>query len=211
MTKITKVIMDNCDDPDISPLVMLIKFPNLKKISAMNRKETTHLLVDIKLLQEMLMFEQIRPKSLPIERINIYHYFMDYETHLDAYQRTWDRISIHPHVQLDIKICGYLAQETELERELSLLEQRIQMLEIQQQEDRPMQNTQNTSRCQRIVKVDAQCWSCGYPFDTCWKCTPICEGCKSKRIPPAANDNQIRLKSRKKVQTNTVDEFSVFE
>lgn len=213
--------MDDCDDPDLSPLIMLIKFPNLRILSAINRKETLNLEVDIKLLQEMLRFEQIKPKSLPIEKVNIYHYYMDYETHLDVYQRTWNRISMHSNVALDIKICGYLPQdqdEDELERELSLLEQRIQKLQMQQNNRRPTQTEEvQISRCQRIVSVSAQCWYCGYHFNRCWRCVPVCEGCQLKRMPPMANDNQIRLKNRKKIsmaahQTAIADEddFSVF-
>lgn len=223
--------MDGNDDPDFSPIIMLIKFPHLRKLSATNRKENTNLEVDIKLLQEMLKFDSVKPKSLPIEKISIYHYYMDYEPHLPTYQKTWNRLSIHPHVELDIKTCGYLPddqKETELEKELSLLEQRIQRLQMQQQEngrhnrqqrnDLDQQNElyRNIDKCQRIVCVSAQCWSCGFHFDRCWKCVPVCGGCKIKRIPPMANDNQIRLKDRRKVLLKNQlpadeDDFSVFD
>lgn len=220
--------MDDNDDPDFSPIIMLIKFPHLRKLSAKHRKENTNLEVDIKLLQEMLKFKDVKPGSLPIEKLNIYHYYMDYEPHLATYQKTWNKISIHPHVELDIKICGYLPpdqKENELERELTLLEQRIQRLQTQengrsphrtrQTEDNPHPLFQNIDKCQRIMCVTAQCWACGHPFDRCWKCVPVCEGCKIKRIPPMANDNQIRLKNRRKITPKNQlvadeDDFSVF-
>ncbi|KAI8640991.1 hypothetical protein BD408DRAFT_224062 [Parasitella parasitica] len=218
--------MDDNDDADLSPIIMLIKFPLLRKLSAKNRKENTNLEVDIKLLQEMLKFESLKPNSLPIEKLNIYHYYMDFEPHLLAYQKTWNKLSIHPHVELDIKHCGYLPEdqkETELEQELSLLEQRIQRLQMQQEEHNRQEQWPGDSRlqhrvdrCQRILCVEAQCWSCGYRFEHCWKCVPVCQGCKGKRIPPMANDNQIRLRYRRQFQpTHQVmadeDEFSVFE
>lgn len=220
--------MDDNDDPDFSPIIMLIKFPQLRRLSARNRKENTNLEVDIKLLQEMLKFNSVKPGSLPIEKLNIYHYYMDYEPHLASYQKTWNKLSIHPHVELDVKICGYLPEdqkENELERELSLLEQRIQRLQMQQQGSHTRGNRiaegENNNdyivveKCQRIMCTTAQCWSCGYHFDRCWKCVPVCGGCKIKRIPPMANDNQIRLKNRRRVQPKgqlvaDEDDFSVF-
>lgn len=224
--------MDDCDDADLSPIVMLIKFPHLRKLSARNRKENTNLEVDIKLLQEMLKFGTIKPNSLPIEKLNIYHYYMDFEPHLQAYQKTWNKLSIHPHVELDIRHCDYLPEdqkETELEQELSLLEQRIQRLQMQQTghssrltsqqqqtDDSRLLPPRRIERCQRILCIDAHCWSCGYHFEHCWKCVPVCQGCKIKRIPPMANDNQIRLKHRRrqfllKQQVKAdEDEFSVF-
>ncbi|CEP15587.1 hypothetical protein [Parasitella parasitica] len=219
--------MDDNDDADLSPIIMLIKFPRLRKLSARNRKENTNLEVDTKLLQEMLKFGSLKSNSLPIEKLNIYHYYMDFEPHLLAYQKTWNKLSIHPHVELDIRHCGYLPddqKETELEQELSLLEQRIQRLQTQQEGQRRATQEQQPDdprfksridRCQRILCVDAQCWSCGYHFEHCWKCVPVCQGCKGKRIPPMANDNQIRLKYRRQLQSKhqpmaDEDEFSVF-
>lgn len=219
--------MDDNDDPDFSPIIMLIKFPHLRKLSATNRKENTNMEVDIKLLQEMLKFGSVKPGSLPIEKINIYHYYMDYEPHLVSYQKTWNKLSIHPHVELDIKICGYLPEdrkENELERELTLLEQRIQRLQTQENgrirvrnpdETNSQQLYQNVDKCQRIMCISAECWSCGYHFDRCWKCVPVCGGCKVKRIPPMANDNQIRLKNRRRMTPKNQlvadeDDFSVF-
>ncbi|ORE19250.1 hypothetical protein BCV71DRAFT_263157 [Rhizopus microsporus] len=198
---VQEVVMDDCDDPDLSPLIMLIKFPNLRVLSARNRKDTTNIEVDIKLLQEMLKFGHIKPKSLPIER-------------------TWNRLSIHPHVELDIKICGYISEdekENEIERDLSLLEQQIRRLQMQLNNGRPTPSEDvYTERCQRIISVHASCWSCGYHFERCFRCVSVCNGCGLKRIPPMANDNQLRLKQRQQRaayrQPALVDEdeFSVF-
>jgi hypothetical protein len=151
---------------------------------------------------------------------------MDFEPHLSAYQRTWNKLSMHPHVELDIRICGYLPEdqrENELERELSLLEQRIRRLQMQQDGERRFTEQHQQSpnspiiadKCQRILCTTAKCWSCGYPFNHCWKCVPVCEGCNIKRIPPMANDNQIRLKNRRQIQPKSQvmadeDDFSVF-
>lgn len=223
--------MDDNDDSYFSPIIMLIKFPNLRRLSAKNRKDNTNLEVDIKILQEMLKFESVKPKSLPIEKLNIYHYYMDFEPHLLAYQKTWNKLSMHPHVELDIRTCGHLPEdqkENELERELSLLEQRIQRLQMQQdgrQRVTPsISDHQSAQRCQRIVCTTAQCWSCGYRFEYCWKCVSVCDGCKARRIPPIANDNQMRLKAKQQIKTRTMsgitttsaidfeeDDFSVFE
>jgi predicted Zn-ribbon and HTH transcriptional regulator len=216
--------MDDSDDADLSPIIMLIKFPRLRTLSAKHRKENTNIEVDLKLLQEMLKFGSIKPGSLPIEKLNIYHYYMDFEPYLSAYQKTWNKISMHPHVELDIRICGYLPEdqkENELERELSLLEQRIQRLQMNLDGNRrfadQLTHGSNTTvnRCQRILCTTAKCWSCGYRFNHCWKCVPVCEGCGIKRIPPMANDNQIRLKTRRQNQLKSQikadeDDFSVF-
>ncbi|OBZ86790.1 hypothetical protein A0J61_05160 [Choanephora cucurbitarum] len=220
---VREVMMDDNDDSNFSPIIMLIKFPNLRKLSAKNRKENTNLEVDIKILQEMLKFGSVKPKSLPIEKLSIYHYYMDFEPHLLAYQKTWNKLSMHPHVELDIRTCGYLPEdqkENELERELSLLEQRIQRLQMQQDITQRLTPSltehQPVQRCQRIVCTTASCWSCGDPFESCWKCVPVCAGCGIRRTPPIANDNQRRLKAKSKAMSSTAalnedDDFSVFE
>ncbi|RCI01754.1 hypothetical protein CU098_010782 [Rhizopus stolonifer] len=171
--------MDDCDDPNFSPIIMIIKFPHLRYLSAKNRPENTNLEVDIKLLQEMLKFASVQPHSLPIQYVHVYHYQMDVEPHLQAYQKTWNKLSQHGHVQLDIRICDHMDALTH-------------------------------QPCQRIVCTTAQCWSCGYHFNHCWKCVSICDGCKIKRIPPLANDNQAKLKHQRKRIEQETDEFSVF-
>jgi hypothetical protein len=216
--------MDDNDDAFFSPIIMFVKFPNLQRLRARNRRDNTNLEIDIKLLQEMMKFDRLKPGTLLIEKLSIYHYYMDYEPHLPLFQKTLNKLSIHPHVELDIRACGYLPddqKENELEHELSLLEQRINRLQMELDGGRPRNRSdedasfRKVDRCQRIVCVDAQCWSCGYRFDRCWKCVPVCGGCHIKRMPPMANDNQIRLKKRiqNKVSSQIKadeDAFSVF-
>ncbi|KAI9260223.1 hypothetical protein BY458DRAFT_478444 [Sporodiniella umbellata] len=180
---VQEVRMDDCDDPDFSPLVMLMKFPSLKCISATHRKQTTNLLVDIKFLQDMLKFGRILPGSLPIERLNLYHHSMEYEEFLDTYQKTWNRISSHPHVQLDIRTCNHPIEQN---------------------------HPSSPPGCLRIIQSGARCWSCRSPFDTCYRCVPLCSGCQKRRIPPAANEQQTQLKQKIKLDS-VQDDFSLFE
>lgn len=188
--------MNGCDDAHFSPIIMLIKFPNLRILSASNRPENTNFEVDIKLLQEMLIGKTIKSGELPLERLNIYNHQMDYETHFTTFSRLWNKLSKHGKVELDIRQCGHAIENDNIE-------ERIRQLALS-----------GPYKCQRIMKIDSKCWSCGFEFDACWKCEPICQGCKLKRIPPLANDNQIKLKSRRYHQLPAdkadEDEFSVF-
>ncbi|KAI8980940.1 hypothetical protein BDB01DRAFT_724378 [Pilobolus umbonatus] len=200
--------MDNVDDPDLSPIIMIIKFPNIQVLSAKNRKENTNLEVDIKLLQEMLKHGGVKPKSLPIRSINVYHHYMDYEPYISTYQDTWNRLSIHSQVEMDIRQCGY-----------SLTLMQLNNMSISSTDHNINHDDNSTDvtvdECHRIISTNAQCWCCGYHFDKCWKCESLCMGCNSKRLTPSANDIQIKIKSqRHKTHTHLIadeEDFSVFE
>lgn len=198
--------MDGCDDAHFSPIIMLIKFPNLRVLSASNRPENTNLEVDIKVLQEMLREEKLKLGELHIEKLNIYNHQMDYETHLVTYQRLWNRLSKGSKVELDIRHCQHVIGSS---IDQVNLDERIRQLAIEQSHS-------TGNKCQRIIKIGSKCWSCGFEFDSCWKCEPICKGCKLKRIPPLANDNQLKLKYKRHQFKQQIDnkadkdEFSVF-
>ncbi|KAI9314812.1 hypothetical protein BX666DRAFT_1963800 [Dichotomocladium elegans] len=201
---IQEVCMDGNDDSMISPLIMLVKFPNLKRLSARYRRFNTDLKVDTKLLQEMLKSGQLQPNSLPLERMDIYHYYMAHEPHLDVFSRTLDRLSFNDHVQLDIKECG---------RARSTTDELIDALD-----------NLNLMACTRIVATDARCCVCGYNFVKCWLCESNCPGCRSKRLPPLVNDKMNQSGTSNPTNKNpsttsradsddtlSLDEFSFFE
>jgi hypothetical protein len=196
--------MDGCDDSHFSPIVMLAKFPNLQKLSAANRPENTNLEMDIKLLQEMLNEKTLNAGEFQLTKLNIHHYQMEYEVYHATYQRLLNKLSAGANVELDIRPCGN--HEPVGDDVFARVAQMITMRNHGVEED-------NT--CQRIIKKDSRCWSCGYVFGACWKCEVKCNGCQLKRIPPLPNDNQIKLKTRKHwatipVANNAEDEEDLF-
>lgn len=197
---------------------MLVKFPQLRRLSTRHRRFNTNIEADTKVLQEMLKAGTLRPGTLPLERVDIYHYYMTVEPHLPAFQKTLNRLSRHDHVQLDVRECSDL---------VSYVDRSLANLRLEQQHGDLLVD----GFCQRIVRIDAQCWACGTVFERCMVCVPKCAGCGRKRLPPLVNDQKKRematrsgVSSRALFQscalenvTNNAgsdsldDEFSVFE
>ncbi|KAI8987886.1 hypothetical protein BDF20DRAFT_852683 [Mycotypha africana] len=212
---IYEVVMDGMDDADLSPIVMLIKFPNLRRLSARYRKKTTDLEVDVKLLQEMLKFGTIKPKSLPLTEVRVYHFNMDFEPHLTAYQKTLNKVSVFPKVKLDIRPCGFIqtvgnGSGSNLNPAVMNNDRQLQGENDQREQlsDLPQDSIEE---CQRIISKSEQCWSCGFLFRYCWICVPVCDSCKVRRVPPLANDKQRLSRSKQWVSVANDDDFKVFE
>ncbi|KAG0188525.1 hypothetical protein DFQ28_004732 [Apophysomyces sp. BC1034] len=85
---VQEVIMDHTDDSMLSPIVMLVKFPHLKYLSARYRSSNTDLGADAKVLQEHLNCGTFQPQSLALKRLNIYHYNMSSETYFENPEST---------------------------------------------------------------------------------------------------------------------------
>ncbi|KAL0076180.1 hypothetical protein F4703DRAFT_1325384 [Phycomyces blakesleeanus] len=209
--------MDSTDDSMFSPLVMLVKFPNLHRLYARNRRFNTKIKEDTKALLDMIKSGTIKLKTFELERIEIYHHYMTTEPYLEVFQRTIQRLSRHPSVYIDIRMCGDVSEQQGTQPKTQTQTQtQTQTLETDQ-----LNPTQSSPPCQKIVSKVAKCWACDYHFKQCWMCAPFCGGCNSRRLPPMVNDQkkqQNLINQRLLQQTNALrqqdpveDEFSVFE
>ncbi|CAO3635691.1 unnamed protein product [Cunninghamella echinulata] len=210
--------MDNTDDSMISPIVMIIKFPNLKFLSAKHRRFNTNLNADTKVLQEFLREGTLKEKSLSLQHFNIYHHFMDNEPYLDAFQKTINRLSRYDHVQLDIRRCSEFTNNSSVLEQLSQLNLYINGNNLTQTNG----NWEGYNGCTKIISNSSRCWKCDNLFTRCWNCQPFCLKCKIKRLPTIANDHQrlkIQLGNRSlsikkqqlKIEDDLKEEFSLFE
>ncbi|KAI8603079.1 hypothetical protein EDD21DRAFT_49526 [Dissophora ornata] len=69
--------MDSTDSPQFpSPLVMLIKFPNLEVLSSRYRRKQTSFTTDTHTLKDMLRNGDILPHSLRLRRWDVFHPYM---------------------------------------------------------------------------------------------------------------------------------------
>ncbi|KAI9029676.1 hypothetical protein CLU79DRAFT_716317 [Phycomyces nitens] len=215
---VREVVMDGTDDSMFSPLVMLVKFPNMRRLCARNRRFNTKLKQDTKALLDMIKAGTIGWNTFELEAIEIYHHYMTTEPYLQVFQKTLQRLSRHPSVSIDIRMCG---DESEKDNKGKLKYQLIYPLCISRLPiatddilDQPSQ------ACQRIVSKTAKCWACNHHFRKCWMCAPICGGCNSRRLPPMVNDQKKQqniINQRLVQQINAqrqqepIEEFSVFE
>ncbi|KAF9584482.1 hypothetical protein BGW38_006318 [Lunasporangiospora selenospora] len=77
---VREVYMDSTDSPQFpSPLVMLIKFPNLEVLSSRYRRHQTSLANDASMLKDILRSGDIVPHSLRLRRWEIFHPYMTQE------------------------------------------------------------------------------------------------------------------------------------
>ncbi|CAO3588314.1 unnamed protein product [Absidia cylindrospora] len=199
--RVEQVNMNGTDDSMISPIVMLVKFPNMLRLSAKHRRFTTNLETDTKILQELIKRASLQPASLALRHLDIYHYYMEHEPHLDAYQRTLDRLC-KDKVELDIRRCY----------DASMVDQMDQL----QLESGPT----TEQYCTRIISRTEQCYACQTLLTRCWHCVSHCTQCKTKRLPPLANAHQHKQRQQKRtlLETNMAimdpdlkDQFSLFE
>lgn len=231
--------MDGNDDAMISPIIMLVKFPRLRHLSTRHRRFNTSLEVDSKMIQELLKNGTLQPHSLALESVNVYHHYMSTEPHLDTFQRTLNRLSRNKHVQLDIRECDRtpLHQRATTATTTTTTNTSIpstttsntfdynSIIGLEQQPHISALvdtfQSMNMKSCSRIIAKDACCWSCGYSFDRCWQCVPVCGGCRKKRLPPLANANMMQSQQHVISVTTTPpsiendatleDEFRFFE
>jgi len=199
---VESVSMDNFDDPMISPIVMLIKFPNLRHIRARNRRYTTSIESDAKVLQEFLNQGKIKRHSLNLESYELYHPYMNEERMLRRFQSTLNTLARTGSVELDIRQCLHVIDP------LPGVDDPTQPEEI-----RP---TTSPVLCRRIIRKAAKCWACGEPETFCYQCVEKCTNCGLRRLPPFVNDIHV-LKAAGRpnaVDHKAQDEddmFSVFE
>ncbi|KAI9472950.1 hypothetical protein BDB00DRAFT_215320 [Zychaea mexicana] len=182
--------MDGNDDANISFIIMFVKFPELRHLSARYRRFSTNVEADTKVLQELLKNGTLKPHSIPLERVNIYHYYFNTEPHLDAFQKTLNRISKFP-VHLDIRRC-YVPTTTTTTTTSSNGDGDARQQEQQRSLEEAMEGVSISEACYNIVSKEAQCWACLHSFERCWKCESICAACQRTRLPPLANDQKLQ-------------------
>ncbi|CAO3636729.1 unnamed protein product [Cunninghamella blakesleeana] len=170
--------MDNTDDSMISPIVMIVMFPNLKRLSAKHRQFNTNLEGDTKILQEFIKQGTLKEKTLSLQYFNIYHFYMDNEPYLDVFQKTINKLSRYDRVQLDIRRCNFINSN-------SIIEQQLAQLNLYINNDE-----QEYNGCTKIISIESRCWKCDNLFTRCWNCQTHCLKCKTKRLPAIANDHQ---------------------
>ncbi|ORZ11427.1 hypothetical protein BCR42DRAFT_99792 [Absidia repens] len=225
--RVEQISMNGTDDSMISPIVMMVKFPRMLRLSAKQRRFNTNLETDTKILQELIKRGSLQPGSLALRHLDIYHYYMDYEPHLDAYQRTLDRLCVDK-VELDIRRCydppsTLEDQMDELQLDTTNHNDNNQQQPQQQQQQQQQQPQPQQQYCTRIISKTERCWACHTLLTRCWHCVSHCTQCKTKRLPPLANAHQHkqqRLEQQKLrlLETNMAmmdpdlkDEFSLFE
>ncbi|KAI8076349.1 uncharacterized protein BX664DRAFT_389676 [Halteromyces radiatus] len=211
---VKEVVMDGTDDSMISPIVMMVKFPRMQKLSAKHRRFNTNLEADTKILQELMKRGSLEENSLALEQLDIYHYYMDQEPHLDVYQKTLNRLSQHGKVSLDVRRCKEWNGERS-RRSIDIPQQQEEEI-LEQLDDLNIHRDNNY--CHKVISTTATCWKCDYEFKRCWHCVTHCTQCRSVRLPPLANDNsrkQLKLRSQQDEDTSMdqdlKEQFSLFE
>ncbi|KAF9936933.1 hypothetical protein BGZ65_001937 [Modicella reniformis] len=94
---VREIYMDGTDYPQFpSPLVMLIKFPNLEILSSRYRRKQTSLTTDAHTLKDMLRNGDIAPHSLRLRRWDIFHPYMTKED-VTGFKNTLNSIAIRAY------------------------------------------------------------------------------------------------------------------
>ncbi|KAJ2960102.1 hypothetical protein NQZ79_g4517 [Umbelopsis isabellina] len=196
---VESVYMDSFDDPMISPIVMLVKFPSLQHISATNRRYNTSIESDTKVLQSFLKQRKILPGSLSLQSYHVYNPYMNEDRLLSRFQSTLSLLAKSGSVQLDIKECSHALVSQPVANNLDN--------ETTGEDDVHLQ-----TYCHRIISKYAKCLFCGEPEVFCYKCVEKCSNCGVRRLPPFVN--ALNVLEATNVSNNAADGedmFSVFE
>jgi hypothetical protein len=200
---VESVSMDSFDDPMISPIVMLVKFPNLRHIRARNRRYTTSIESDAKVLQEFLNQGKITEHSLKLETYELYHPYMNEERMLRRFQTTLNALARSGSVELDIRQCSHTADPVPVLEDAT--------------NDTPPEDIRPANlslQCRRIICKSAKCWACGEPEVFCYQCVDKCAKCGLRRLPPFVNDiHVLEAAGRPTDASNQTEDdmFSLFE
>ncbi|KAG2180511.1 hypothetical protein INT44_003515 [Umbelopsis vinacea] len=199
---VESVTMDGFDDPMISPIVMLVKFPNLRHIAARNRRYTTSIETDTKVLHEFLNSGKISQHSLKLETYQLYHPYMIEERTLRRFQSTLNALAVSGSVELDIRQCSHISEPVPIIDD-----------ELDATADEGNRQAKSPVECRRIIRKGAKCWACGEPEEYCYQCIDKCANCGLRRLPPFVNDVHVLEAAGRpnNVNDNSEDMFSVFE
>jgi hypothetical protein len=199
---VESVTMDGFDDPMISPIVMIVKFPNLRHIAARNRRYTTSVETDTKVLHEFLNSGKISQHSLKLETYQLYHPYMIEERTLRRFQSTLNALTLNASVELDIRQCSHIAEPVP-----------IMDNDLDATADEDNRQVQSPVECRRIVRKGAKCWACGEPEEYCYQCVEKCANCGLRRLPPFVSDVHVLEAAGRpnNADDNSEDMFSVFE
>ncbi|KAH8554006.1 hypothetical protein BGW37DRAFT_421437 [Umbelopsis sp. PMI_123] len=194
--------MDGFDDPMISPIVMIVKFPNLRHIGARNRRYTTSIDTDTKVLHEFLSNGKISKHSLKLESYQLYNPYMNEERTFRRFQSTLNALASNGSVELDIRQCSYITEP------VPIMDDDLDATAVEDG-----RQIRSPVECRRIIRKGAKCWACGEPEEYCYKCVNKCSNCGLRRLPPFVNDIHVLEAAGRPsdANDNSEDMFSVFE
>ncbi|OAQ27904.1 hypothetical protein K457DRAFT_50726, partial [Linnemannia elongata AG-77] len=191
---VREIYMDSTDSQHFpSPLVMLIKFPNLHTLSSRYRRNQTSLTTDTHTLKDLLRNGDILPHSLKLRKWDIFHPYMTKED-VVGFKSILDAISTVGGVVLDIKMCPgpiiYEPTSTPPPPPTTTTTTTTTTITTPPPQDPPTspQTTQPTQpACTNIVWTLEKCRVCDASQDRCYRCVGQCRSCGAVRAPPFIN------------------------
>ncbi|KAF9303268.1 hypothetical protein BGZ74_004068 [Mortierella antarctica] len=181
---VREVYMDGTDSMHFpSPLVMIIKFPQLQVLSSRYRRNQTSIVRETDLLKDMLRNGSIAEHGLQLRRWDIFHPYMTKDEGVVAFKHILNLISaVSNGVALDIKRCPGPKDGPEIKVSGETTETHPPLTKI----------------CTNIVWTLEKCRLCDTPQDRCWQCVPICKRCRAIRAPPHINHQTALERERQR-------------
>ncbi|KAI9236683.1 MAG: hypothetical protein BYD32DRAFT_437280 [Podila humilis] len=219
---VREVYMDGTDSMHFpSPLVMIIKFPQLHVLSSRYRRNQTSIVRETDLLKDMLRNGSIVEHGLQLRRWDIFHPYMTKDEGVVAFKHILDLIStVGKGVALDIKRCPGPEDGATVSKiggggshwatNSAQHPAGVQPQTVTPPPAAPANNdTSNpettatpppalTKICANIVWSLEKCRVCEAPQGRCWQCVPICKRCRATRAPPHINHQTALERERQK-------------
>jgi hypothetical protein len=225
--------MDSTDSPQFpSPLVMLIKFPNLQILSSRYRRKQTSLGIDASTIKGMLRNSDILPHSLELRRWDVYHPYMTKEdviefkkalnaiamvglTVPDNFKDGDQGTTVNSEtfgVQVDIRLCSGLVPIRRSNNQTNaglhwVNPTPVQLTPSQATQPAATVSTEEPQQearepCGTVVWALEKCHACNEPQTKCWKCQVQCHACHAPRSPPYIN-HQLALDRQRSSNINS--------
>ncbi|KAG0039892.1 hypothetical protein BGZ82_006297 [Podila clonocystis] len=214
---VREVYMDGTDSMHFpSPLVMIIKFPQLQVLSSRYRRNQTSIVRETDLLKDMLRNGSIAEQGLQLRRWDIFHPYMSNDEGVLAFKHILDLISaVGKGVALDIKRCpgpedgpktkvggGGSHWATNAAQYSTGVQPQAVTSPVPANNDTNPETTATipplTKICTNIVWTLEKCRVCEMPQDRCWQCVPICKRCRAIRAPPHINHQTTLERERQR-------------
>ncbi|KAF9326139.1 hypothetical protein BG006_010416 [Podila minutissima] len=215
---VREVYMDGTDSMHFpSPLVMLIKFPQLQVLSSRYRRNQISIARETVLLKDMLRNGSIAEHGLQLRRWDIFHPYMTKDEGVLAFKHILDLISaVSNGVALDIKRCPGPKDGPEIkvsgggshwataaaQYSTGIQPQAATPPLALANNDTNIETTATppplTKICTNIVWTLEKCRVCDTPQDRCWQCVPICKRCRAIRAPPHINHQTALERERQR-------------
>lgn len=212
--------MDGTDSMHFpSPLVMIIKFPQLQVLSSRYRRNQTSIVRETDLLKDMLRNGSIAEHGLQLRRWDIFHPYMAKDEGVVAIKHILDLISsVGNGVALDIKRCpgpedgatvskiggGGSHWATNSAQQPAGTQPQAVTPPVPANNDTSNPETTAITPlslikiCANIVWLLEKCRVCEAPQDRCWQCVSICKRCRAIRAPPHINHQTALERERQK-------------